>query len=97
MGRDLPSAFLVAGARGTHPLFDPQSIRSAFERVDQGLLKAQLLLSAHHALRVLAGLGEFDLMRGFLAGLPEDTRHLTIYLYFRRLDRFLSRADRLLH
>ena len=32
-----------------------------------------------------------------LAGLPEDTRHLTIYLYFRRLDRFLSRADRLLH
>ncbi len=95
--RDLPSGLFSTSARGVHALFEPACIRQAFARVDAGLLSVPRLLSAHNAFRELSTIPEVDQMRFYLDQLCPDTLHLLIYLYFRRLDHYISKVSLTLH
>lgn len=85
------------GIEGTHPLFEARWIRRAFDRLDGSGMNHARLLSAHHALRVLAALDRFEHARAYLAELPTATLDLVIFLYFRTLDREINQAGPTIH
>lgn len=93
----LSDGLMSTGARGMHLLFDAPAIRRAFSRLASGLVSEGHLMSAHHALRHLEGLGCIAQMREYLGHLPDATVDLLVYLYFRRLDQFLEATPRTLH
>lgn len=93
----LTDTLLSCGLAGLHPLFDHQTIRRAFARIDQGLVHERGLFAAHHAMRRLAELDDLRLMRRFVRTLPPSTVDLLVYLYFRRLDRQLVAEGPTLH
>lgn len=96
-GAGLTDTLLSCGLTGVHPLFDPQTIRRAFARIDEGLVCETALMAAHDAMRSLAELDDVYLMRRYVLTLPPATVDLLVYLYFRRLDRRLIAEGPTLH
>lgn len=93
----LTDSLLSCGLVGQHPLFDRATIRRAFARIDEGLVRERTLFSAHEAMRRLAEFDDLRVMRRFVASLPPATVDVMVYLYFRRLDRRLAAEGPTLH
>jgi hypothetical protein len=91
------STLIELGARGVHPLFDSDSIRRAFARIDRGRISEKGVLSAHLALRELSTIPDVYQMRKYLKGLPIETVDLLVYMYFRCLDEFLESEPKTMH
>ncbi len=93
----LSYGLISTGAKGNHLLFDPESIRRAFSRVEHGLIEESNLLSAHRALRHLGKMHDLLDMRCFINDLPSETVDLIVFIYFRSLDQYMSCTPFSLH
>jgi hypothetical protein len=95
--RELSRGLLRCGSMGSHLLFDSLCIHRAFERIERGAIRQADLLSAHIALRELASEPDLHAKRAFVRELPRATSDLLVFLYFRRLDRYLGESERVYH
>jgi hypothetical protein len=79
---------LETGARGVHLLFDREMIAAAFDQ-DAAALRRVVdarLSEIQHAAVELLELESADQGRAFVAGLPDEVRHVIVLLYFELLD-----------
>lgn len=86
----LAAGLISMGAEGLHPLFAPEWIRRAFDRVDSGLFEGDALVRAHAALKHLGRRRRLDTMRAYLDTLPVDVVDVLVFLYFRSVDQFIE-------
>jgi hypothetical protein len=79
---------LSEGLRGHHVLFDPETIRGAFESPDVPLTRED----ADEVGRTLLAIcrDPVDIARGAVDALPESARVALVRLYFRLLERAQS-------
>ena len=94
---ELSWGLLHCGSIGSHLLFDSPCIHRAFDRIERGAIRQVDLLSAHVALRELGDEPDLLAKRAFVRGLPRSTLDLLVFLYFRRLDRYLAESARVYH
>jgi len=93
-----PESLLAAGERGTHVLFETETIAAAFEQ-DARLLRRAMDVRGgefQHAVKAVLEQPDGDRARAFIRTLPAEFQYVLVLLYFDLLDGRLRR-DPIVH
>ena len=89
---------IAQGLRGNHILFDNETIRRAFEKGSGELtsLGVERVREVREALRDIFSTPGTEDKRDYIQQLPEEVKHILVFLYFQILEKnILSSKNRL--
>jgi hypothetical protein len=83
------------GIRGTHPLFEPEEIRSAFNRDVAELvdMKPATIEEINKVVHNILQAPDIESQKDVIQDLKSDTRDLIVRLYFQMIDQNFFEAD----
>jgi len=83
------------GLRGIHPVFEPEEIRSAFDRNIEDLANVGpgTVSEINEAIRNILQAPDLESQRDLIQELDNDVRDILVHLYFQVIDRNLIEGN----
>ena len=83
------------GLRGSHPLFEPEEIRSAFKRDISELVDVEpkVIMEVNTVIKDILQAPDIESQKNLIHDLKPDIRDILVHLYFQMLDKNLIETN----